>query len=422
MKKIKKIIISLLSLSLCLIIFSSCKKNNANENAIALVDGEAIDKEMFDKELEFYLTFYSKKYGDSYLENKNSKGKTNKDLLRDDLLDSMIKDQVMLNDLAKKKIEIDDNTANKIRSDMEKELGDKNSLKANMKALNISEGDFSDVIFNDSIRKIHYDYFLTHNKIKDSEILEYYKANDDLHILYKYNVLVFDNKDGAEKTKASIKNQVDFREALKNPVRNYKIINSDFVYKDDPLLVESKMNEKDKISEIFEHDGKYMILMINSYNENENELLMHTKDKYLKDAYEQYLNKLVKSSKIKVFIWKCLILLNLLCIINLRVKQNTCWFIGGNMNKSELLNSISEKSGLKKVESEKALNAFLETVEEALVAGDKVQLVGFGTFEVRDRKAREGRNPRKPEEVIQIPASKAPVFKAGKTLKEAVNK
>lgn len=302
MKKIKKIIISLLSLSLCLIIFTSCKKNNANENAIALVDGEAIDKEMFDKELEFYLTFYSKKYGDSYLENKNSKGKTNKDLLRDDLLDSMIKDQVMLNDLAKKKIEIDDNTANKIRSDMEKELGDKNSLKANMKALNISEGDFSDVIFNDSIRKIHYDYFLTHNKIKDSEILEYYKANDDLHILYKYNVLVFDNKDGAEKTKASIKNQVDFREALKNPVRNYEIINSDFVYKDDPLLVESKMNEKDKISEIFEHDGKYMILMINSYNENENELLMHTKDKYLKDAYEQYLNKLVKSSKIKVFI------------------------------------------------------------------------------------------------------------------------
>ena len=91
------------------------------------------------------------------------------------------------------------------------------------------------------------------------------------------------------------------------------------------------------------------------------------------------------------------------------------------MNKSDLLMNISEKSGLKKSEAEKALNAFLETVQEALKAGDKVQLVGFGTFEVRDRKAREGRNPRKPEEVIQIPASKAPVFKAGKTLKEAVN-
>lgn len=84
--------------------------------------------------------------------------------------------------------------------------------------------------------------------------------------------------------------------------------------------------------------------------------------------------------------------------------------------------SMSEKSGLKKVDAEKALNAFVESVTESLANGDKVQLVGFGTFEVRDRKAREGRNPRKPDEVIQIPASKAPVFKAGKSLKEAVNK
>jgi DNA-binding protein HU-beta len=91
------------------------------------------------------------------------------------------------------------------------------------------------------------------------------------------------------------------------------------------------------------------------------------------------------------------------------------------MNKSELLMNMSEKSGLKKIESEKALNAFIETVTEALSNGEKVQLVGFGTFETRDRKAREGRNPRKPDEVIKIPASKAPVFKAGKTLKEAVN-
>ena len=92
------------------------------------------------------------------------------------------------------------------------------------------------------------------------------------------------------------------------------------------------------------------------------------------------------------------------------------------MNKSELLVSISEKSGLKKSESEKALNAMIETITETLAKGEKVQLVGFGTFETRDRKAREGRNPRKPDAVIKIPASKAPVFKAGKTLKEAVNK
>lgn len=92
------------------------------------------------------------------------------------------------------------------------------------------------------------------------------------------------------------------------------------------------------------------------------------------------------------------------------------------MNKAELLSSIAEKSNLTKVESERALNAFIETIQETLAAGDKVQLVGFGTFEARDRKAREGRNPRNPEEKIQIPASRAPVFKAGKSLKEAVNK
>ena len=91
------------------------------------------------------------------------------------------------------------------------------------------------------------------------------------------------------------------------------------------------------------------------------------------------------------------------------------------MNKSELVASIAEKSSLTKKDAESALNAFMKTIEETLVSEEKVQLVGFGTFEVRQKKAREGRNPRNPEEVIQIPASKAPVFKAGKSLKEAVN-
>ena len=92
------------------------------------------------------------------------------------------------------------------------------------------------------------------------------------------------------------------------------------------------------------------------------------------------------------------------------------------MNKAELVASIAEKTNLTKKDAESALNAFMETVEETLAKGEKVQLVGFGTFEVRDRKAREGRNPRNPEEVIHIPASKAPVFKAGKQLKDAVNR
>lgn len=91
------------------------------------------------------------------------------------------------------------------------------------------------------------------------------------------------------------------------------------------------------------------------------------------------------------------------------------------MNKAELVSKIAEKSELTKKEAEAALNAFMESVEEALVSGEKVQLVGFGTFETRDRAARQGRNPRDPEQVINIPASKAPVFKAGKGLKDKVN-
>jgi len=90
------------------------------------------------------------------------------------------------------------------------------------------------------------------------------------------------------------------------------------------------------------------------------------------------------------------------------------------MNKTELVASIAEKSSLTKADSEKALKAFLETVEEALKAGDKVQLVGFGTFEVSERAARTGHNPRTGE-AVEIAASKAPKFKAGKALKDSIN-
>ena len=90
------------------------------------------------------------------------------------------------------------------------------------------------------------------------------------------------------------------------------------------------------------------------------------------------------------------------------------------MNKADLVSKMAEKSGLTKKDAEAALNAFIESVEGALEVGEKVQLVGFGTFEVRERKPRQGRNPRNPEQVIEIPASKAPVFKAGKTLKEKI--
>lgn len=91
------------------------------------------------------------------------------------------------------------------------------------------------------------------------------------------------------------------------------------------------------------------------------------------------------------------------------------------MNKAELITSMAEKSQLTKKDAETALKAFIDSVQEALENGEKVQLVGFGTFETRERAAREGRNPRT-KEVIKIAASTVPVFKAGKEFKEKVNK
>ena len=91
------------------------------------------------------------------------------------------------------------------------------------------------------------------------------------------------------------------------------------------------------------------------------------------------------------------------------------------MNKAELVAAVAEKTGLSKKDSEKAVNAAFETISAALVKGDKVQLVGFGSFETKERNARIGRNPRTKEE-IDIPASRVPAFKAGKALKDAVAK
>ena len=91
------------------------------------------------------------------------------------------------------------------------------------------------------------------------------------------------------------------------------------------------------------------------------------------------------------------------------------------MNKAELVAAVAEKTALSKKDSEKAVNAAFEAIIAALVGGDKVQLVGFGAFEVKERNARVGRNPKTKEE-IQIPASRVPVFKAGKALKDVVAK
>jgi DNA-binding protein HU-beta len=90
------------------------------------------------------------------------------------------------------------------------------------------------------------------------------------------------------------------------------------------------------------------------------------------------------------------------------------------MNKTDLINAVAEKAELTKADAQRALEAFFETVQKALQNDDDVAVVGFGTFTVRSRAARTGRNPRTNEE-IKIAASKVPAFKAGKTLKDALN-
>lgn len=90
------------------------------------------------------------------------------------------------------------------------------------------------------------------------------------------------------------------------------------------------------------------------------------------------------------------------------------------MNKTELIGEVAGKAGITKKDAEKVINAFFTTVEEGLKTGDKIQLIGFGTFEVRDRQARKGRNPQTGAE-IDIPAAKVPAFKPGKALKDALD-
>ena len=91
------------------------------------------------------------------------------------------------------------------------------------------------------------------------------------------------------------------------------------------------------------------------------------------------------------------------------------------MNKTELVSAVAEASGVSKKDTDAVIKTTFEAIEKAMASGDKVQVIGFGTFEIRDRAEREGKNPQTGETVM-IPACKVPAFKAGKALKDAVNK
>lgn len=287
---------------LAVLVLTGCKRSSNKTDAIATVDDKEISSKDYSKELKFYQSYYSKLYGDNYLSEKNKNGLTNDEILRKELLDSMIKDKIMLSDLEKNKIKLDDNNAIKLTNDLKKSMNGEDALGANVDALNANGNLFNEIIFNDAIRKSHYEMFASKQSVRDSDVLDFYKKNKKYQKMYKYNLIVFDDENEAKNIKKNITNAKKFNEYLNKSVRNYDIFNSEFVYSDDEVLKASKLTEKNRPSDVFKYNDKYIIAMINSYNENENELLMNAKSVYQKKAYEDYLNKLIKSSKIKVYI------------------------------------------------------------------------------------------------------------------------
>lgn len=130
-----------------------------------------------------------------------------------------------------------------------------------------------------------------------------------------------------------------------------------------------------------------------------------------------YMQQRQKNSVLSKFLLTHVFNLVILCIEKL---NNVSKRSVANMHKAELVEKVAEKSGVTKKVAHQVVDSVFETIAEALKAGEKVQLIGFGSFEVRNRAERAGRNPQTGEE-ITIPASKAPAFKAGKALKEIVN-
>lgn len=300
MKNKKKI--AILIISLFCIFSTSCSKEFDKDKYVAVVDNEGISKKLFEKELSYYQKYYIEKYGDTFLEKKSKKGDSNYKKLESDLLDSLVIDQVMVNDLKKNKVKVTKNDSKETIDKLSEKISSKDSLIENIKTFGVSEDEFDEITYQDSIRKKHYDYFLNKNNIKDSDILKYFEENKNLQKKYKYDCLIFDDKNEAIKVRESIKNSEDFKKKMKSKIKNYDVYRSDFVYIDDHLLKKSSIIKVNEMSNIFKFKDSYVILMINSENKNEKNLLIDAKEIYLENEYNKYLEKLIKNSNIKLFI------------------------------------------------------------------------------------------------------------------------
>lgn len=293
--QIKKII--LIAISLFSLILTGCSRKIDKSKYVAKVNDRLISKEVFEKELSFYQKFYLKKNGSNFLNENNKENDLEKSLL-----DSLIKDQIMLIDLNEKGIEISKNDSSNLIESLSKKIGDEESLIANLKSFGSDESEFSEITFNDSIRKKHWEYFLNNYKVNDEDIVEFLNSNKNLQKQYKYDLLIFDDETEAKKIRDDIKKYSDFKEYLQSPIRNYKVFRSDFTYINDEILKKSKISEKSEVSKIIKEEDKYYILAINSTNTEEKDLLIKTKELYIKNKYDQYLKNLLKDANIRVFI------------------------------------------------------------------------------------------------------------------------
>lgn len=300
MKNKKKIVI--LIISVFCIFLTSCSKKFDKDKYVAVVDNEGISKELFEKELSYYQKYYIKKYGDNFLEEKSKKGNSNYKKLESNLLDSLVIDQVMVNDLKKNKVKVTKNDSKETIDKLIEQISSKDSLLENVKTFGVSEDEFDEITYQDSIRKKHYDYFLNNNNVKDSEILKYFEENKNLQKKYKYDCLIFDDKNEAIKVRESIKNSEDFKKKMKSRIKNYDVYRSDFVYEDDTLLKKSSLSKVNVVGNVFKFKDSYIILMINSESKNKKNLLLDAKEIYLENEYNKYLEKLIKNSNIKLFI------------------------------------------------------------------------------------------------------------------------
>lgn len=293
--QIKKII--LIAISLFSLILTGCSRKIDKSKYVAKVNDRLISKEVFEKELSFYQKFYLKKNGSNFLNEDNKENDLEKSLL-----DSLIKDQIMLIDLNEKGIEISKNDSSNLIESLSKKIGDEESFIANLKSFGSDESEFSEITFNDSIRKKHWEYFLNNYKVNDEDIVEFLNSNKNLQKQYKYDLLIFDDETEAKKVRDDIKKYSDFKEYLQSPIRNYKVFRSDFTYINDEILKKSKISEKSEVSKIIKEEDKYYILAINSTNTEKKDLLIKTKELYIKNKYDQYLKNLLKDANIRVFI------------------------------------------------------------------------------------------------------------------------